>query len=74
MFQSWRGALSTGRFHVIVKQRLFPTELLVRGTARVHEGLSNHRETRINNVGFAEIKHKVWVLYQVDPEPGNTER
>ena len=52
---------------------LLLTELLVRGTAGVHEGLSNHRETGINNVGFAEIKHKVWVLYQVDPEPGNTE-
>ena len=53
--------------------KLLPTELLIRGAAGVHEGLSNHGETRINNVGFAEIEHKVRVLYQVDPKPGNTE-
>ena len=57
----------------ILDESLMPTELLIRGAAGVHEGLSNHGETRINNVGFAEIEHKVRVLYQVDPKPGNTE-
>ena len=54
-------------------QRLLPTELLIRSAAGVHEGLGDHGETGIDNVGFAEIKHKVGVLYQVDPKPGNTE-
>ena len=45
------------------------TQLLVRCAASVHEGLSHDRETAVHNVGLAQVKHKVRVLDEVNPEP-----
>ena len=45
------------------------TQLLVWGAAGVHEGLSHHREAAVHNVGLAQVKHKVGVLDEVNPEP-----
>ena len=45
------------------------TQLLVWGAAGVHESLSHHREAAVHNVGLAQVKHKVGVLDEVNPEP-----
>ena len=45
------------------------TQLLVRCAASVHEGLSHDREAAVHNVGLAQVKHKVRVLDEVNPEP-----
>ena len=45
------------------------TQLLVWGAAGVHEGLGHHREAAVHNVGLAQVKHKVGVLDEVNPEP-----
>ena len=45
------------------------TQLLVWGAASVHEGLSHDREAAVHNVGLAQVKHKVRVLDEVNPEP-----
>ena len=36
--------------------------------ATVHEGLSNDRQTRVDDVGLVDVKHKLWVLDNVHPE------
>ena len=45
-------------------------QLVLRGAAGVHEGLCHHTQARVHDVGLAQVKHKVWVLDQVHPEPG----
>lgn len=35
----------------------------------IHESLSNHRKTRIHNVGFINVKHKIWIFNDVHPKP-----
>ena len=52
-----------------IKVRIIFTQLLVRGAAGVHKGLRHHREAAVHNVGLAQVKHKVRVLDEVNPEP-----
>ena len=43
---------------------------MVRGAAGVHEGLGDHAQARVHDVGLAQVEHEVGVLDQVNPEPG----
>ena len=37
--------------------------------ATVHERLCAHGEARFHNTSLVDVKHKVWVLHNIDPEP-----
>jgi len=44
-------------------------EFLFADRAAVHQCLSDHRQTRVDGAGFANIEHEVRVLDDVHPEP-----
>jgi len=52
----------------LARRRVF-TQFVFTHRTTVHEGLSNDRQTGVDNVWLANVKHKVWVLYDVYPEP-----
>ena len=51
------------------KGKIIFTQLLVRGAAGVHEGLSHNRQAAVHDVSLAQVEHKVGVLDEVNPEP-----
>lgn len=44
-------------------------QAVLRGGTRVHEGLSDDRQTGVGDAAFVDVEHKLWVLDDVHPEP-----
>ena len=48
--------------------RVLAKFVFAHGTA-IHEGLSNNRQARVDNVWLVNVKDKIWILDHVHPEP-----
>lgn len=47
--------------------RIF-AQTMVGGWARVHEGLSNNTETRVNDIWLVNVEYEVGIFYQINPK------